>query len=132
MSAYDYCPHCASDYVRTKRTEICDEVIVLQMDCGYCESSWDIQCDGQTKVTNAKESINKKLRDAIYDVRTEIEKLRELYFDVQFDNNGLKEKDCPEEKYIFDIVHDFLLNKEYEFDEFVEEYKEEKELENGR
>ena len=76
MSAYDYCPHCASDNVRTKSTEICDEVIVLKMECNYCESSWDIQCNGQTKVTNAKESINIKLKNALHNVRTEIENLR--------------------------------------------------------
>ena len=124
MSAYDYCPHCASDNVRTNSTEICDEVIVLKMECNFCESSWDIQCNGQTKVTNAKESINIKLRTALYDVRTEIENLRDNYFTSRCQ----EEKNCPEEKYIFDIVHDFLLNKEYEFDEFVEEYKEDKGL----
>lgn len=128
MSKYEYCPHCASDYLKINSTEVCDEVIVLNMECGYCESTWDIQCNGQTKVTNTKESINHKLKTALHDVRTEIEKLRKLYFDVQFDNHGVKEQDCPEEQYIFNIVHDYLLNKSYEMDEFVQEYKEDKGL----
>jgi hypothetical protein len=124
MSNYDYCPHCASDYVRTNSTEICDEVIVLKMECNFCESSWDIQCNGHTKVTNTKESINNKLRTALHDVRTEIENLRDDYFASRCQ----EEKNCPEEKYIFDIVHDFLMNKSYEFDEFVQEYKEDEGL----
>lgn len=119
MSNYDFCPHCSSDNLKVNNTEICDEVIIMNMECRYCESTWDIQCNGQTKITNANESIKNKLSTAVHDIKHELEKLRYDYFAKLCQ----EEKNCPEEKYIFDILHDFLLNKTYEINEFVEDYK---------